>query len=121
MVYMSFLSLGVKVTIHTAWKAQIASLLIKKVTILAKYANFSDVFLKKSAKILPKNIEINKNAIKLKDDKQPPYRLIYSPGPVELKTLKIYIKINLTNSFIGPLKSLTGGPILFICKPNSSF
>ena len=43
---------------------------------------------------------MNKNAIKLEEDKQPPFDLIYSLGLVELETLKTYIKINLANNFI---------------------
>ena len=40
-----------------------------------------------------------------KKNKQSPFRSIYNLGPVELKTLKIYIKINLANGFIYPSKS----------------
>ena len=49
---------------------------------------------------LPENTRINKYAIKLKKGKQPLFGPIYSLGPVELKLLKIYIKINLANGFI---------------------
>ena len=49
---------------------------------------------------LLENIKINKYAIKLKEDKQPPFEPIYNLKLVELETLKIYIKINLANSFI---------------------
>ena len=99
-LYVSFLSLGSKMTIHPARKAQIALLLAKKVTIPAKYTNFSDVFSKKSAKMLPKRTKINKHAIELEEDKQPPYKPIYNLGLVELETLKTYIKTNLANGFI---------------------
>ena len=70
--------------------------------------------------MLPEGTKINKHAIKLEDGKQPPYRLIYSLGLVEFETLKIYIETNLVNGFIWPLKSPTGAPILFVCKPNGS-
>ncbi len=63
---------------------------------------------------------INNHAIKLVDDWQPPYGAIYSLGPVELKTLKTYIKNNLANVFIRPSKSFTRAPILFDKKPDSS-
>ena len=43
---------------------------------------------------------MNDHAIKLKEDKQPLFSPIYSLKPVELETLKIYIKINLANDFI---------------------
>ena len=45
-VHVSSLSLGSKMTIHPAWKAQIALLLAKKVTIPAKYLEFADAFSK---------------------------------------------------------------------------
>ena len=41
---------------------------------------------------LPENTNINKHAIKLEKSKQSLYGPIYSLGPVELKTLKIYRK-----------------------------
>ena len=49
---------------------------------------------------LSKHIKMNNYVIKLEKDKQPLFGLIYSLELVELKTLKIYIKINLANSFI---------------------
>ena len=119
-VYVSSSSLGSKMTIQPAWKAQIVLLLAKKIIIPAKYANFSDVFLKKSAKVLQEHIGINKNAVELEDGKQPPYRLIYSLGLIKLETLKTYIQINLANNFIQPSKFLAGVPILFVHKPNGS-
>ncbi len=54
------------------------------------------------------------------DDWQLLYGLIYSLEPVELETLKAYIKNNLTNSFIRPSKSLTGVPIFFDKKLDNS-
>ena len=120
-VYMSSLSLKSKITIYPAWKAQIALLLNKEVTIPAKHSDFANVFSKKLAEVLQECTEINKHAMKLEDGKQPPYRPIYSLGPIKLKTLKTYIKTNLANGFIWPLKSLVGTPILFVCKPNGSF
>ena len=113
---MSFLSLESKITIHLAWKAQIALLLAKKITILAKNANFANIFSKKLAKVLSEYTGINKNIIKLENSKPPPYGLIHSLDPV-----KLYIKTNLANSFIRPLKSPTGVLILFIRKFYNSF
>ena len=49
---------------------------------------------------LPENTGIKKHAIKLEIGKQPPYRPIYSLRPVELETLKTYIKTHLKTSFI---------------------
>ena len=70
---------------------------------------------------LSKNTGINKHAIKLQDGKQPPYRPIYSLGPVELEILKIYIETYLKTGFIQPSKSLTGAPIWFDKKADGSF
>ena len=63
---------------------------------------------------------MNKHAIKLEEDKQPPFGPIYSLKPIKLKTLKIYIKTNLANGFIWSFKSLVGAPILFDRKPDRS-
>ena len=114
-------SLGLRMPIHLARKAQLSLLLAKEVTVPTEYLDFADVFLEKSANILAERIGANKYAIELENGKQPPYGPIYSLGPVELKTLKTYIEINLSNGFIQALKSPTGTPILFVRKPNSSF
>ena len=89
-----------KMTIHLAYKAQIALLIIEKFTVLAEYHDFTNVFTKKFAKMLLEWAGINKHAIKLENSKQPLYGPIYSLSLVELKTLKIYIKINLANGLI---------------------
>ena len=83
-----------KILIHLAWKAQIALLIVKKVLVPAEYSDFAYVFSKESAEVLPKRTGINEHAIKPEDEKPPPYRPIYILGPVELKTLKTYIKTN---------------------------
>ena len=70
---------------------------------------------------LSKNTGINKYAIKRQDNKHLPYRPIYSLGPVQLKTLKTYIKTHLKIGFIQPSKSLAGAFILFNKKPDGSF
>ena len=48
------------------------------------------------------------------------YALIYNLGPVELETLKIYIKNNLANGFIRSSKSFAKAPIFFDKKPHGS-
>ena len=121
LVHVSSLSLESKITIHPAWKAQISLLLAGEVTVLAEYSDFADVFLKESVEILPKYTKINKNIIELKDGKQPSYGPIYRLGLLELETLKNYIKTNLANGFIWPLKCPAGALIVSVCKPNSSF
>ena len=117
---MNSLSLKSQMSIYAAQKAQIALFIAKNVIVLAKYSDFADVFSKKLAKVLPKRTKINKHAIKIKNGKQPPYEPIYSLGPVELKTLKTYMKTNLANGFIQSLKSPAGAPIPLVCKPNVS-
>ena len=108
-------------SIHPAEKAKIALLITEKMNILTNYLYFSDIFLEKKALILLEITDLNQYAIKLQKDSQLSYRLIYSLDPIELKTLKTYIEINLDNSFIWPLKSLTGALIFFIRKLNNNF
>ena len=88
---------------------------------MIKYSDFSNVFLEKKALILPKATKLNQHAIKFQENQQPPYRLIYSLGVVELKMLKTYIETNLANGLIQPLKLPIDAFILFIQKLNSSF
>ena len=88
--------------------------------VLAEYPDYSNVFSAKNAAELPENIGINEHAIELEEGKQPPFGPIYSLAPVELETLKTYIKINLANGFIRPSKSPTGALILFDRKPDGS-
>ena len=113
--------LGLKITIHSARKAQLALLLAQRVTVPAEYLDFADVFLEESANLLPEQSRAKKHAIEIGKGKQPPYGPIYSLGPFELKTLKTYIKTNLVNYFIWTSKSPAGALILFVCKLNGSF
>ena len=106
--------------IHPAREAQIASLVAEEVQISSKYSDFSDVFSEEKTLVLSVATNLNQHAIKLQKGQQPPYRPIYSLGPVELKTLKTYIETNLANGFIRPLKSPAGAPILFVGKPDGS-
>ena len=66
------------------------------------------------------NTGINKHVIALEKGKQLPYEPIYSLRPVELETLKTYIKTNLKTGFIWPPKFPAGTPILFDKKPDGS-
>ena len=88
--------------------------------ILAKYSNYTIIFLAKNTMKLQKNIGINEHTIKLKKDNQPIFEPIYSLNLIELKILKIYIKINLANNFIRLFKYPTGIPILFDRKLDKS-
>lgn len=70
---------------------------------------------------LSKHNKINNHTITLEKNKQPLFNLIYSLQLIELETLKIYIKTNLANNLIWPLKSLTKTFILFNQKLNKNF
>ena len=87
-VHVSFV--GLRMTIYPAKEAQLAFLLAKKVIVPAEYLDFADMFSEESTNVLSEQIGVNKHVIKLEEGKQPPYRLIYSLGPVELKTFKTY-------------------------------
>ena len=90
----------------------IVLLVSKKIKILTKYSDFSDVFLEKKALILPKTNKLNKYIIKLQKSQQLPYRPIYSLGLVKFKMLKTYIKTNLIKGFIWSFK-LPGSALIF--------
>ena len=66
----------------------------------AKYSNYAHVFSFDLAMKRPENTEINKHIIKLIDEKQPLYKLIYALNLVELETLKTYIETHLKTGFI---------------------
>ena len=114
-------SLRLRISIHLEEKAQLILLLTEKVTVLVEYSDFADVFLEKSANILPKRTGANEYAIKVEEGKQPRYGPIYSLGRIELRTPKTYIKANLANGFIRTSKSPASASILFFRKPNGSF
>ena len=69
---------------------------------------------------LPSNTGINKHAIELQDVKKPLYGPIYSLKPMELETLKTYIKTHLKTGFIWPSKFPADAPILFDKKSDGS-
>ena len=70
---------------------------------------------------LLKHIRINDYTIKNKKGKQSAFGAIYNLGPIELKILKTYIKINLANNFIYLFKFLARALILFDKKPDRNF
>ena len=90
------------IAIPLSRKAQISALIRDEAPtkVPPKYADYADIFLFDLAIELPKNTAINEYAIKLQDGKQPPYRPIYSLGPVELEILKTYIETHLKTGFI---------------------
>ena len=112
-----------KIPVYSKRQAQVEALVFDKAPteVLAEYSDYSDVFLMENVVELPENTGINKHAIEPEEDKYPPFGLIYSLGPVELETLKTYIKTNLANGFIRPSKSPAKAPILSNKKPNRSF
>ncbi len=121
-VHVAALSLDSGDEVHPSRRAQIADLKADEASskVPNEYADFADVFSPKLTVELSKHTGINDHTIKLVDNWQPPYGPIYNVEPVELETLKAYIKINLANGFIRPSKSPTGTPILFDKKPNDS-
>ena len=104
-------------------RLQISGLIAKEALtkVSNKYTHFADVFSLDFVSKLSKHTVINDHTLKLVVNQQPPYKLIYSLGPVELKTLKAYIEINLANGFIRPSKSPVVASILFNRKLDGSF
>ena len=109
--------------VHSERQAQVGALLFDKAPteIPAEYSNYSDIFLAENAAELPENTGINEHTIELEEGKQPSFGPIYSLEPVELETLKTYIKTNLANGFIWPSKYPAEAPILFDKKLDRSF
>lgn len=118
-VYMATFSINFN--IYAFWQAEIFLLEIEKVTISSKYTDYINVFSLDSAAELPKDTGINNYFTDLIDNKQLFYNPIYSLGSIKLEMLKIYIEINVANSFIKPFKLSAGILILFIKKKKSSF
>ncbi len=121
-VHVAALSIDLSDEVHPSRKAQIAHLEVDEspTEVPSEYTDFADVFLPKLAAELSEHTGINDHAIELVDDWQTPYGPIYSFGPVELETLKAYIKKNLASGFIRPSKFPAGAPILFDKKPDGS-
>ena len=105
MVYVAALKVLLKsaeMTIHPTQIAWIAALKQDEAPtkVPSKYADYADVFSFDLAMKLLENTGINEQAIKLEKGKRSSYRLINSLGPVELETLKTYIKTYLKTGFI---------------------
>ena len=101
--------------IHLSRRPQISGLIAKETPtkVSLKYLDFADVFFLDLASKFSEYNGINNYAIELVNGQQSPYGPIYSLGPVELETLKIYIQTNLANKFIRPSQSPAKAPILF--------
>lgn len=113
--------LRAKMIIYPTCKIQIALLVFEKVIILAKYLDFTDIFLEKSVREFLKWTKINKHIINLELVKQLSYSPIYSLESVDLEILKIHIETNLANGFIWLFKSSVGALIFYVQKPNGNF
>ena len=120
LVHIMALTKPITIPINHSYQAQVAVLMSKETGILAKYSDFSNVFSSDSAAELPEHTRIHDHPINLLSDKQPPYSPIYSLGPIELETLKTYIKANLASGFIKPSKFPASTLILFVQKKNGS-
>lgn len=109
--------------VHLSRRAQIALPKVDEVLIAipSEYADFANIVSPDLIAELPKHIRIKNHAIRLINDKQPPYKPIYSQGLMELEILKIYIETNLANGLIMPSKSSASTSILFVQKSDSSF
>lgn len=88
---------------------------------LAEYSNYTDVFSFDLAIEIPENTSINKYTTKVVEGKQLLYKHIYVFSPVELETLKTYIKTYQKTEFIWPSKSPAITPILYDKKPDGIF
>ena len=112
-----------KMVVHSSREAQIRLLKANEAptNIPAEYSEYVDVFLLELAAKLLEHTDMNDHTIKLEEDTQLSYGLIYSLRSVELETLKTYIKTNLKNGFIWTSISLAGAPIFFDRKPDRSF
>lgn len=94
-------SIAISDKIHSFHIAQIAISKMDEThtTIFSDYSQLTDVFSPELVAELLKYIVINNHIIDSINGKQLSYKLIHSLGPVELKILKTYIKINLVNGF----------------------
>ena len=121
-VSIATLSTALTIYVYPLCQAQIGLLVPDKPPgkVLPKYLDYADVFLFDYTIKLPKNTSMNKYAIKLVENKQPPYRLIFSLASVEQETLKTYIETYLKTGFISPSKSLANAFIFFDQKQDRS-
>lgn len=64
----------------------------EKFTVLAKCLDFVTMYLKEFAKILPKQIDINRHTIKIIKSKPPYYTVIYTLYLVDLRLKRSTLK-----------------------------
>ena len=107
--------------IHLVWNIQIALLLIKKITILAKYLHLLNIFSKISAINIPKYSSLNENIINLEKYKWLSDKPISNFIFIELENSITSIKTNLANNFIRLFKSFAKDLILVVKILDDSF
>ena len=84
-----------------------------------EYHDFTDVFSKSNASVLPPHREFDLK-IKLEEGATPLPGRLYSLSPFELNTLWEFIDENLSTGFIRPTSSSLAAPVLFVRKKDSS-
>ena len=121
LVYIAALSVDSSNKVYFSKKTQIAHLKVDEAltNVLNKYTDFANTFLPKLAAELPEH-RISHHIIKLVDDWQPLYSLIYSLESMKLEILKAYMENILTNGFIRLSKFPAGAYIFFEKKPDIS-
>ena len=119
-VYVPTLSAAPTMQVHLLRQAQVGLSLADEALakVPPKYFNYADGFSFDFIMELPENTGMNEHTIELVKGKEPSYGPIYSLGPIELKTLKTYIKTYLKTRFIQPSKSPVSALILFNQKPD---
>ena len=88
-----------------------------QVVLPKKYLDFSNVFDKAQADVLPQHNQHNL-AIELEADKQPSFGPIYDLSRSELDVLREYVNEMLAKVFITLSKSPSEAPVLFTNKKN---
>ena len=83
--------------------------------ILPEYADYADLFDKKTADVLPAHQEWDHH-IPLKKRRLPPYEPINKLTPIKVEVLQKEVNKNLRQRLIELLTSLAGAPILFVKK-----
>lgn len=103
------------IIIYPDWAALVGALQQNKLfnEIPIEYTDYADLFFFDLIIKLSKNTGINKHIIKLVEDKQLPYKFIYNLKPIDLETLKAYVKTYLKTRFIQPFESPAYALIFF--------
>ncbi len=84
----------------------------------SKFKKFENVFSLKKDKILTRRKKNVNHVIKLKNDKQSLYELLYNLFNSELKTLRLYLDDALKKDIIKHLINSIEASILFVLKKN---